>query len=763
MYQNKVSRPPERRIRRAAAACYHCHWRKVRCDAALTGFPCTNCKLDERDDCTLRPNTTARFKKLQKDDGECSPPKSTGAEGHQRVTPPASSENESTPQAETLLQDLGYPDMPAQVGTDLPLEMPHSANLPGPFSVDPSQMMLGNAGFAVPGQNFLDLEGLSTLPMSEVHILATNGCLEIPPKPAIDVFLGKYFLLLHPCLPILDESQFWNIYLQSNDSPIGSPKISLFVFQAMLLASCAVLYDTGFENDPLARAQGSMLLTFHTTAEDPQATMTWNLCAIQNAMMLRIDTNILDNDPKNVSKKRLWWSVFVRDRILWLGRHRRPQFISANFTPRIGYLEEEDFSDEIMFSAVYEPKTKRESLKIFQAQCRLAIILTDVISIAFSSSDGFVPCLPSEELHASLDRIQTIKSNLARWKKEFQTSLHPTDLSQQETIDVLTHLTMMHYQTARMALAHHETLLLETHRELLRDKSATMLLAIAKELQSSVSQMTQTMAYFASKDYTENIPLSVLAYCGTPMVLAAIDVKLSSSYSEMLERGRALDHCSGVVTQSRKAYDVTDFFSEGTNEILNLAYTITKNLFLENGAPQNATSTNQDPGCLGSHSTGDENQHGGTVPSFKRLKIKGWIEAFLKYPRAYLLLSTCIDQSLASGRLPRAESLPPLVQGTISMILGLPKLPWTIETPKDLIDDRVETAVEKYNKLRNNSAPNAQDPCLNDAWYWTLLSSLTGGPDNSGVPGINENVIGTSAEFWAGGSGNSPDISRDRA
>jgi hypothetical protein len=131
---------------------------------------------------------------------------------------------------------------------------------------------------------------------------------------------------------------------------------------------------------------------------------------------------------------------------LWLGRHRRPQFISANFTPRIGYLEEQDFSDEIMFSAVYETKAKRMSLKIFQAQCRLAIILTDVVSIAFSASDGFVPYLSSEELHASLDKIRALKNNLARWKKEFEMSVHSTDLPQQETLDILIQLTLMHYQ-----------------------------------------------------------------------------------------------------------------------------------------------------------------------------------------------------------------------------------------------------------------------------------------------------------------------------
>lgn len=35
------------RIRRAAVACEYCHARKVRCDAMVHGFPCTNCRLDD--------------------------------------------------------------------------------------------------------------------------------------------------------------------------------------------------------------------------------------------------------------------------------------------------------------------------------------------------------------------------------------------------------------------------------------------------------------------------------------------------------------------------------------------------------------------------------------------------------------------------------------------------------------------------------------------------------------------------------------------
>ncbi|KAL4736103.1 fungal-specific transcription factor domain-containing protein [Aspergillus similis] len=35
-----------RGVKRASRACQRCHARKVRCDATVTGFPCTNCQLD---------------------------------------------------------------------------------------------------------------------------------------------------------------------------------------------------------------------------------------------------------------------------------------------------------------------------------------------------------------------------------------------------------------------------------------------------------------------------------------------------------------------------------------------------------------------------------------------------------------------------------------------------------------------------------------------------------------------------------------------
>ncbi|PIG80474.1 hypothetical protein AARAC_001645 [Aspergillus arachidicola] len=648
----------------------------------------------------------------------------------------------------------GFPELlgsPSHTETIYECESDASTQILDPLSATSPRMRLDSLGASSSGQHFIDLNALSLLPMSDVHILVTGGCLDMPPKSAMDVFLMKYFLLVHPSVPILDEVEFWNTYLQSEDTNYA-PKISLFVFQAMLLSSCAfvpveiiqqcgfndacearrtfyhrakMLYDTNFESDPLARAQGALLLTFHTTAEDPQATMTWNMCAIHNATATGLGLNPSLQDPDRCAKKRLWWSIFVRDRFLWLGRHRRPQFTSTNFNLNIDYLHEEEMTNEIIMSPFYEPNIKRLLLKVFQAQCRLAVILTDVITISFSASDGDVPRLSLHELEIYLSRIKQLRAELAQWEETVYSPLHHTGIAEPETVGIIINLTALHYQTARMVLGHYETLLVESHLDMIQDRSASILLPVAKELKDAVFQITQKLGYFSSRKLTEHIPLSVLAYCGTPMVLAAIDVKLSMSYSDMMERKRTLDKCSEVIDQSRRVYDVTELFSQGTNQILHLAYAITKNLLLESNVPQTGASLTEDSKCLEGNELEVKGRDKLLSPAFKRLRIRGWAEAFLKYPRAYLLISTCIDSSLATGRLPRNELLPPIIRDTTYVILGLPKLPWTIGLATGATSAPTEESVQKdQRRLRGRQ----ESVSLNDTWYLSLLQNVDAGP-----------------------------------
>lgn len=88
---------------------------------------------------------------------------------------------------------------------------------------------------------FLELDILSHMSSQDVNFLEQSGCFRVPIRPALDEFVREYFLHVHPSLPMLDEGEFWDGYAhRSSNYPIGRPRLSLFVFQAMLFASCSV-------------------------------------------------------------------------------------------------------------------------------------------------------------------------------------------------------------------------------------------------------------------------------------------------------------------------------------------------------------------------------------------------------------------------------------------------------------------------------------------------------------------------------------------
>ncbi|KAJ5964987.1 uncharacterized protein N7479_004863 [Penicillium vulpinum] len=86
---------------------------------------------------------------------------------------------------------------------------------------------------------FVKSQQLLSLPSKDIEFLTSSGCLSLPPSDAIDEFVQQYFKRVHPLLPVLDEAEFWRMYLNSQST---GPKISLFVLQSLLFASCQVSF-----------------------------------------------------------------------------------------------------------------------------------------------------------------------------------------------------------------------------------------------------------------------------------------------------------------------------------------------------------------------------------------------------------------------------------------------------------------------------------------------------------------------------------------
>jgi hypothetical protein len=93
---------------------------------------------------------------------------------------------------------------------------------------------------------FLRLKELSTVQPGEVRFLEFAGSLHVPMKPVLDEFVQQYFLHVQPHLPLLKEREFWEAYEQSLADTENLVPVSLFLFQAMLFASCAVCTNAAY-------------------------------------------------------------------------------------------------------------------------------------------------------------------------------------------------------------------------------------------------------------------------------------------------------------------------------------------------------------------------------------------------------------------------------------------------------------------------------------------------------------------------------------
>ena len=98
--------------------------------------------------------------------------------------------------------------------------------------------------------SFLEADTMSHIAPDDFKFLEHKGCFHVPSRPILDEFVRAYFLYVHPGLPILNERDFWELYLGEPQGHKKPPKLSLFLFRAMLFASCSVsprfdLSDTG--------------------------------------------------------------------------------------------------------------------------------------------------------------------------------------------------------------------------------------------------------------------------------------------------------------------------------------------------------------------------------------------------------------------------------------------------------------------------------------------------------------------------------------
>lgn len=109
-------------------------------------------------------------------------------------------------------------------------------------------------------------------------------------------------------------------------------------------------------------------------------------------------------------------------------------------------LDEAEFQDEFKNSQVYPEKTKRQLFAALQEQCRLAVLLTDALSILFTSPGPSAQSYAVEPTYKTIPTLEMVKRNLLVWKN--RSVLSPDSKRGSKELDIVnlfTHITYMYY------------------------------------------------------------------------------------------------------------------------------------------------------------------------------------------------------------------------------------------------------------------------------------------------------------------------------
>ncbi|KAK1780137.1 fungal-specific transcription factor domain-containing protein [Copromyces sp. CBS 386.78] len=426
------------RRQRASRACETCHARKVRCDAASLGVPCTNCvafsiecriPTPKRKKTAAQSTTTAPSKDSDSERGdteERSPhqagthntfPAGTrpAAAYHTQEGTPATSANveEQAKKEEydnaTLANYMNLVMKPKF--TRAPITeagrvayMGESSNLT--LLVHDRQSDSDVVHYPLPEHVRGNKARLSELDSTEIEILHQRGAFLLPPRSLCDELIESYFQWVHPIVPVINRTKFMRQYRDPKNPP------SLLLLQAMLLAGSRVctnpqlmdangsaapaaltfykrakaLYEAGYEDDRVTIVQSLLLMGWYWEGPEDvtKNVFYWSrvatIVAQGSGMHRSVEGSQLSKADKRLWK-RIWWSLFTRDRstAVALGR---PCHINLDDSD-VEMLTEDDFiEDEPDCPSEYPPDEIH--VQFFLQYVKLCEIMGLVLSQQYS-------------------------------------------------------------------------------------------------------------------------------------------------------------------------------------------------------------------------------------------------------------------------------------------------------------------------------------------------------------------------------------------
>ncbi|KAI9772833.1 MAG: hypothetical protein M1840_008715 [Geoglossum simile] len=637
---NNSNRPVKRR---ASKACQCCRARKVRCNVVEHGAPCTNCRLDEVECIVTESKRRKKFWGAKLDALRTSPQENNAdaaksvngdiSHGHSHedqqlgLSPVSTSrlsldggisdrehEEQHVPHLVYRTQghcygfkDSSHRPLATPIRGSLPVLADHSPTLSFNNSFLPAHYLskASGDGHILPAY-------IKPLPVriapDDVEYLAKKGALTIPEVSLRNELLRSYLEYVHPFMPLLELHDFLSIVER------GNGKLSLLLFQAVMFAGTAFvdmshLENAGYKTRKAARkvffqktrvrmnqfltdlpkwialVQALLLMTYwYETPDDQKDTWHWMGVAISLSHTIGLHRNPgkskMDHKRQRLWK-RIWWSCFMRDRLVALGMRRPTRIKSEDYDVPMLTLDDFEISSlnpnitciaqECLLAR--EPVRQRELAIMCIEKAKLCVCISHVLSAQYSVLNNNQGALTPEgnttttmmllprKLGAETCEVRSCDDQLSKWIKEL-----PVEASYRTPVpgavdEVLTvHCALLHmvYYTTLSALHRPQVLPSAPAAWPARNGGAELHEISRNKVRRAAAEITRFGKELRELDLVKYLPTTGVTVLLPAIIIHLLDIK---SLDENIRNESLLGFslCMQVIHRLRENYAAADY------------------------------------------------------------------------------------------------------------------------------------------------------------------------------------------------------------
>lgn len=450
----------------------------------------------------------------------------------------------------------------------------------------------------------------SRLGQDEVVFLEKKGALTIPDTPLRDALLKNYAEYVHPYMPLLNLQEFVGV-IDRND---GSQTVSLLLFQSVMFAAVAtvdirilqsagyatrrdarrdfyqktrVLYDFDYEVDRISLIQSLLLMTYwYETPDDQKDSHHWMGIAVSLSHTIGLhrnpdNSNAIDT-PRRKLWRRIWWSTYMRDRLIALGMRRPTRIKSKDFD--VPMLTVDDFELESLpegpscipndCKVMRDVEMQRQLAIMCIEKAKLCRVMSHVLSVQYSvlhnnhgvlSEEGSTRTtmmLVAKKLEPEMDAVEACDKELAAWKdglaEEAQYVIPTWKNIEAGEESIVLNRSLIHMIYFATLSALHRPQVLPSTAAPTRAPASEIVDISRRAVRLAASEITEIASTLFNLDMVRKLPTTGITVLLPAIIIHLLDIKANDESTRRASL-KGFCECMRIMAQLRDIYAAADY------------------------------------------------------------------------------------------------------------------------------------------------------------------------------------------------------------